>query len=124
MEGGGQTKTNTAEPRPECGAISVQSSGKWRLEGENHRCLQHCPKTPWLPRGGGGRRERPERPAQAVGCTRRGEMKWSSSAKPGLRHAVAGLAGSADQTRTEGGPTTARSEERRVGKECVKTGRS
>ena len=31
-------------------------------------------------------------------------MKWSSSAKPGLRRAVAGLAGSADQTRIEGGP--------------------
>jgi hypothetical protein len=29
-------------------------------------------------------------------------MKWSSSAKPGLRRAVAGLAGSADQTRIEG----------------------
>src|SRR3546814_2373805 len=59
-------------------------------------------KTPWLPRGGGGRRERPERPAQAAGRTRRGEMKWSSSAKPGLRRAVAGLAGSADQTREIG----------------------
>src|SRR3546814_1892560 len=58
-------------------------------------------------------RERPERPAQAVGCTRRGEMKWSSSAKPGLRHAVAGLAGSADQTRIEGGPTTAPPRQRR-----------
>lgn len=31
-------------------------------------------------------------------------MKWSSSAKPSLRRAVAGLAGSADQTRIEGGP--------------------
>ena len=31
-------------------------------------------------------------------------MQWSSSAKPGLRHAVAGLAGSADQTRIERGP--------------------
>lgn len=30
-------------------------------------------------------------------------MKWSSSAKPGLRRAVAGLAGSAGQTRIEGG---------------------
>src|SRR3546814_16710526 len=40
-------------------------------------------------------------------------MKWSSSAKPGLRHAVAGLAGSADQTRIEGGPTTAPPRQRR-----------
>ncbi|AMK18888.1 MULTISPECIES: hypothetical protein [Sphingobium] len=31
-------------------------------------------------------------------------MQWSSAAKPGLRRAVAGLAGSADQTRIEGGP--------------------
>ena len=35
-------------------------------------------------------------------------MKWSSSAKPGLRRAVAGLAGSADQTRIEGGPKNQR----------------
>lgn len=35
-------------------------------------------------------------------------MKWSSSAKPGLRRAVAGLAGSADQTRIEGGPKSQR----------------
>lgn len=35
-------------------------------------------------------------------------MKWSSSAKPGLRRAVAGLAGSADQTRVEGGPKNQR----------------
>src|SRR3546814_7708615 len=55
-------------------------------------------KTPWLPRGGGGRRERPKRPAQAAGRTRRGEMKWSSSAKPGLRRAVAGLARSEEHT--------------------------
>src|SRR3546814_2583697 len=61
-----------------------------------------------LPRGGGGRRERPKRPAQAAGRTRRGEMKWSSSAKPGLRRAVAGLAGSPDQTRIEGGPKNQR----------------
>src|SRR3546814_13872012 len=40
-------------------------------------------------------------------------MKWSSSAKPGLRHAVAGLAGSADKTRIEGGPTTAPTRQRR-----------
>ncbi len=40
-------------------------------------------------------------------------MKWSSSAKPGLRRAVAGLAGSADQTRIEGGPKTAPPRQRR-----------
>ncbi|WP_215748003.1 hypothetical protein [Gluconobacter cerevisiae] len=43
-----------------------------------------------LPRGGGGRRERAERPAEAAGCTRRGEMEWSSVTKPGLQRAVAG----------------------------------
>ena len=35
-------------------------------------------------------------------------MKWSSSAKPGLRRTVAGLAGSADQTRIEEGPKNQR----------------
>src|SRR3546814_16361303 len=59
-----------------------------------------------LPRGGGGRRERPERPAEAAGCTRRGEMQWSSPAQPDLQRAVAGLEGSAAQFRLEGGPTT------------------
>jgi hypothetical protein len=34
-------------------------------------------------------------------------MQWSSAAQPGLRRVVAGLVGSADQTRIEGGPTTA-----------------
>jgi hypothetical protein len=71
-------------------------------------CLQHCPKAPWPPRGGGGRRERPERPAEAAGCTRRGEMKWSSPAKPGLQRAAAGLAGSADHSASRGGQNRSR----------------
>ncbi|WP_211207065.1 hypothetical protein, partial [Novosphingobium nitrogenifigens] len=44
---------------------------------------------------------------------RRGEMQWSSAAQPGLRRVVAGLVGSADQTRIEGGPTTASPRQRR-----------
>lgn len=40
-------------------------------------------------------------------------MEWSSSAKPGLRRAVAGLAGSADQTRIEGGLKSAPPRQRR-----------
>jgi hypothetical protein len=40
-------------------------------------------------------------------------MQWSSAAQPGLRRVVAGLVGSADQTRIEGGPTTASPRQRR-----------
>src|SRR3546814_18938242 len=73
------------EGRSHFGNISGQSSPNPGFEEENHRLPPALPKNRiGLPRGGGGRRERPKRPVRAAGCTRRGEMKWSSPAKPGL----------------------------------------